>query len=533
MSDTVSNNASIYRKKLLGTKQKNLIKQILLPGYAIKDKEAELIDHIVKFNKPSEAFSKLDESLRLLRLEIHGFKKVSNKNAEDIINKNKKMETKLNNLENSNDFSKNLSASRNFVKEAEDFETYTSKKITKLKKQQNAINQYITDEGAENSWQIISKSIASFFLNGGANKELYKNLTESNKKRYISQIQLKEYFEKLDELEKALEVELNQIKDVEEIQRSYIVRGHSAALADLEIKKKDILSRDHWWLPLVVFLIPLILAVTIANSTYQTNISVEGEVFNQLLGSIVAIVVGAFTFATGWGYVLFGAGIFTFLATIWESQILLTGTIILIILVIIWAVIIVNWETWISAKLQETRTREINIKISNLIDDKKKLMATNEAEFKNKQTKIETLFQKDTIDLEQLSNETQKHLKATFKNLHTEKEFSNVRFREEGDTLINALSDDKKIEKNNLKRLADNILHQLSHDISLEEIQSDMGTKLNEKFNSYLQDNEDLTDVLSKQNIYIKKIIKKAEANIKSFRKIAIQLNKLNLKEAK
>ena len=76
-------------------------------------------------------------------------------------------------------------------------------------------------------------------------------------------------------------------------------------------------------------------------------------------------------------------------------------------------------------------------------------------------------------------------------------------------------------------------MHHLSHDISLEEIQSDMGLKLNEKFNSYLQDNEDLTDVLSKQNIYIKKIIKKAEANIKSFRKIAIQLNKLNLKEAK
>ena len=284
MSDTVSNNASISGKLLLGTKQKNLIKQILLPDYAIKDKEAELIDQIVKFNKPSERFSKLDESLRLLRLEIHGFKKVSNKNAEDIINRNKKMETKLNNLENSNDFSKNLSASRNFVKEAEDFETYTSKKITELKKQHKTINQYYEDEGPEGVWQIISKSIASFFLNGGANKELYKNLTESNKKRYISQIELKEYFKKLDQLEKALEVELNQIKDEEEFARSYIVRQHSAALARLQIIRNKILSRTFVWVPLGIFLIPLILAVTIVNSTYQININIEGEVLNQFLG---------------------------------------------------------------------------------------------------------------------------------------------------------------------------------------------------------------------------------------------------------
>ena len=160
-------------------------------------------------------------------------------------------------------------------------------------------------------------------------------------------------------------------------------------------------------------------------------------------------------------------------------------------------------------------------------------MATNEAQSKNKQTKIETLFQKDTIVLEQLSNETQKHLKATFKNLHTEKEFSNVRFREEGDTLKNSLSDDEKIEKNNLRHLVDKILDQLSHDISLEEIQSDMGIEITERFDSNLQDYNDLTDELSKQNIYIEEIIKKAEANIRSFRKIAIQLNELNLKEAR
>lgn len=527
--------ASVFKNKLLTTEQKKLVRQNL-------SFEAELSDELLNYDGAiKNSLDDLNSDLAVLENESNTFIEVTNEITEIIINANIKITTKLENLKNKgHDFSKELSSSRNFVKDFEKFKKTSIEQIEKIKALVSLGNirgftsskkfLYFDDE-MTGLVQRFSKIITGFFLKEEANKKLFDDVSESNKKRRICQTQIKQYEKEQSALMHAEQMELSLVDEYLKNEKLIIKGRKSDSALQASLLKETHKNHDVLMFLLLGGLVSL--GVGVIYYIYQENMYMEDfeELFYSIIVAIVVIIIGAVTFETGWGALAAVAGVFYFFSTIWESAFALSALAILGIFGLGFVLLGAHWDS-IENALKKGNIDKISKKITNLKNSANNEIQTSTENAQTKKTEIKTNFRNDLVDLSCLSVPSIDYLKKTFKNLDVAKGFDYAAFKQEGKASSKALSDAEINDEINAKTLQTTILLQLKNEITLADLKHDL-RKGPSDFDDSLKRYEGLLDKLCKQANYVEKIIEDTEGNLDRFEKIAAQLQVINLKEAK
>ena len=527
--------ASVFKNKLLTTEQKKLVRQNL-------SFKAKLSDELLNYDGASNnSLDDLNWDLAKLENEANMFIEVTNEITEIIINANIKITTKLENLKNKGlDFSKELSSSRNFVKDFEKFKKTSIEQIEKIKAlaslgnirgfTSSKIFLYYADE-MTGLVQRFSKIITGFFLKEEANKKIFAEVSESNKKRQICQTQIKQYEKEQSALRHAEQMELGLVDEDLKNEKLIIKGSKSDRALQASLFKERHSNHDT----LLSFLLGSIVCFGFGAIYYIFQENMYGEDFEELfgviIGAIVITIIGGFAFETGWGILLAVGGVFVFFSTIWESAFALSALAILGIFGLGFVLLSANWDS-IEKALKKGNIDKINKKITNLKNSANNEIQASTQIAQTKKIEIKTNFQNDLIDLSNLSSKTIDHLKKTFKNLDVAKGFDYAAFKQEGEALSKALSGAEKNDEINAQTLQATILLQLKNEITLADLQHDL-RKGQSNFDDSLKRYEGLLDKLCKQANYVEQIIEDTEGNLDNLGKIAAQLQVINLKEAK
>ena len=496
-----------------------------------------LSDYFIFYDGASKEFlNYLSHDIKTLENAAIAFKKATNEITEIIINENKKIFTKLDNLKNKElDFSKGLSRSRNFIKDFEKFKKTSIKQIEKIKALAPlvTIREYILANDLPYPATLVQSFahiITGFFLHGEANKKLFADLSESNNIRQDCQTKKDVHLDKQSALKDAQQMELGLVDESLKNEKLIIKGSKSDSALQASLSKET--HKDHNALLFSLLGGLVVLGFGLIYYIFQENMYMEdfGELFGTIIASIIMTIIGGFAFETGWGILLAVAGVIVFFSTIWESAFALSALAILGIFGLVFFVLVVNWDN-IEGALKKGNIDKISKKITNLKDSANNEIQASTQYAQTKKNEIKANFQNDLVDLSRLSVPSVTYLKKTFKNLDVAKEFDYAAFKKEGKALSKALSTAEKNNEKNAHILQDAILLQLKNEITLADFQHDL-RKGTDSFDDLLNKYEVLLDELSKQANYVEKIIEDTEKNLDGFGKAAARLNEINLKEA-
>jgi len=504
-----------------------------------KPENLQLSDYFIFYDGASKEFlSNLSDDIKTLENAAIAFKKATNEITEIIINENKKIFTKLDNLKNKElDFSKGLSKSRNFIKDFENFKITSIKQIEKIKAlaplvtiRELTSSKSISEIPAHTLVQSFAHIITGFFLHGEANKKLFADLSESNNIQQGCQTEKDVHLNKQSALRHAQQMNLDLVDESLKNEKLIIKESKSDSALQASLSKET--HKDHNGLMFSLLGGLVALGFGAIYYIYQENMYMEDfeDLFYSIIGAVVMIIIGGFLFETGWGILLAVVGVISFFLTIWESAFALSALAILGIFGLGFFVLAGSWDS-IENALKKGNIDKISKKITNLKNSANNEIQARTQYAQTKKNEIKANFQNDLVDLSSLSVPSVTYLKKTFKNLDVAKGFDYAAFKKEGKALSKALSTAEKNNEKNAHILQDAILLQLKNEITLADFQHDL-RKGTDSFDDLLNKYEVLLDELSKQANYVEKIIEDTEKNIDGFGKAAARLNKINLKEA-
>lgn len=508
-----------------------------------KPENLQLSDYFIIYDGASKEFlSNLSYDIKTLENAAIAFKKATNEITEIIINENKKIFTKLDNLKNKElDFSKGLSRSRNFIKDFENFKKTSIKQIEKIK----ALAPLVTIRELTSSKKTISEIseicaftlpqsfahiITGFFLHGEANKKLFGDLSESNNIQQGCQTEKDVHLNKQSALRHAQQMNLGLVDESLKNEKLIIKGSKSDSALQASLSKET--HKDHNVLLFSLLGGLVALGFGAIYYIYQENMYMEDfeDLFYSIIAAVLMIIIGGFAFETGCGILLAVAGVIFLFSTIWESAFALSALAVLGIFGLGFFVLAARWDS-IENALKKGNIDKISKKITNLKNSANNEIQASTQYAQTKKNEIKTNFQNDLVDLSSLSVPSVTYLKKTFKNLDVAKGFDYAAFKKEGKALSKALSTAEKNNEKNAHILQDAILLQLKNEITLADFQHDL-RKGTDSFDDLLNKYEVLLDELSKQANYVEKIIEDTEKNLDGFGKAAARLNKINLKEA-